>query len=293
MDIAIDTNGLVYEGANFFGQPIWPTPVVTGAKIVSASSTILEAERSGETFGLRFREDSFDPVSRIRRGRLYKAADTQQSPWTVRIHPALPAELINNPTGLLRKPLGTFCSHSIYSEIKFVPSDQPILLLGFDDRFTVWTIISVERMSIGEELITLKHRQSLGVLPVISAGQLPENYKAGLLEKLDRLTDNIYRAGPESVIDRSRDVASLSTIAFFRADGTEARELAEMAGKLERESRKFLAANCARIIALLHSRTKPTEQMRRDFRPLREQDAELAVLCTGTLLCEFGWAEWR
>ncbi len=293
MHIGIDTNGLVYEGTGFVGHPLWPTPVVTGAKLVSASSPSFEAVRSAEKFGLRFREDAFDPVSRIRRGRLYTAANTQPSEWTVRKHPVLAGEMPANPGGLLRKHLDTFHSHSIYSEVRLSPSDQPLLLLGFDDRFTVWMIISVERMSIGEELVTLKLRQSLGTLPVVNSGQLPENYRAGLLEKLDKLADDIYRAGPESVIDRARDVASLSAIAFFRATGSEAKELAAMAERLERDSKKYVAANCAKIIALLHSRAKPTEQIKRDPRSLREQDAELAVLCAGTLLCEFGWAEWR
>lgn len=293
MDMGIDTNGLVYEGTSLFGHPIWPTPVVTGAKIVLASSPIFEAERSAESFGLRFREDSFDPVSRIRRGRLYKAANTQPSQWTVRKHPVLAAEIPMNPADLVRKPLATFHSHSIYSEVRFSSSDQPLLLLGFDDRFTVWTIISVERVSVGEELVTLKLRHSFGVLPVVNERQVPEEYRAGLLEKLTKLAGDVYRAGPESVIDRARDVASLSVIAFFRASGAEAKELAEMAVRLEHEPKKFVAANCAKIIARLHSRTKPAEQVKRDFRSLREQDAELAVLCVGTLLCELGWAEWR
>jgi hypothetical protein len=31
----------------------------------------------------------------------------------------------------------------------------------------------------------------------------------------------------------------------------------------------------------------------RPLRPIREQDAELAVQLVGTMLCDLGWAEWR
>jgi hypothetical protein len=51
-------------------------------------------------------------------------------------------------------------------------------------------------------------------------------------------------------------------------------------------------AAAAKIIARLHARAKPAEEARRPMRPVREQDAELATQCVGTILCELGWAEW-
>jgi len=40
------------------------------------------------------------------------------------------------------------------------------------------------------------------------------------------------------------------------------------------------------------NRGKPSEQEKRIFRPINEQDAELAVQYIGTILCELGWARW-
>jgi hypothetical protein len=46
------------------------------------------------------------------------------------------------------------------------------------------------------------------------------------------------------------------------------------------------------IVRLFHGRGKTAVQEKLAVRPLREQDAELAVQCAGTILCEPGWADW-
>ncbi len=47
-----------------------------------------------------------------------------------------------------------------------------------------------------------------------------------------------------------------------------------------------IAMNSANIIARLHARAKSSEQERSDLLQIREQDAELAVQCIGTILYE-------
>lgn len=70
--IGIDTNTwLVYEGVSNYGHGVWPTPVLTAATLIQAETDWDRIPRSQivEESKLIFREDSFDPVSRIRRGR--------------------------------------------------------------------------------------------------------------------------------------------------------------------------------------------------------------------------------
>lgn len=55
---------------------------------------------------------------------------------------------------------------------------------------------------------------------------------------------------------------------------------------------KFVAANAANIVRLFHGRGKTAVQENLSVRPFREQDAELAVQCIGTIHCESGWADW-
>lgn len=68
------THGLVYEGDGCYGRGVWPTPVITPAKFADPLVGNLKAHSSSNTFGYRFRENSFDPISRIRRGRCNKGS---------------------------------------------------------------------------------------------------------------------------------------------------------------------------------------------------------------------------
>jgi hypothetical protein len=63
------------------------------------------------------------------------------------------------------------------------------------------------------------------------------------------------------------------------------------AGKAS-EAKKFVVANCAHILALLHSRGKHVEQEKRAIRQITEQDAEFAVQAVGLILCDLDWASW-
>jgi hypothetical protein len=60
------------------------------------------------------------------------------------------------------------------------------------------------------------------------------------------------------------------------------------------DENKTVADHAANIIARLHARAKTSEseQEKRELRSIREQDAELATQCLGTLLCEIGLAKW-
>src|ERR1700694_3234534 len=74
---------IVYEGAACVGYPISPTPTIVATRVVS----VLDEEMRGEsnldlrTSPLLFREDAFDPVARIRRGRFYINNGVQTIRW--------------------------------------------------------------------------------------------------------------------------------------------------------------------------------------------------------------------
>jgi hypothetical protein len=294
ISIGIETHqGLVYEGASGYGRAIWPVPVITPAKIVFASEGLLEAESSSNSFGGRFREDYYDPISRIRRGRFYFASGSQPQEWRVHAHPAMPFETKPpNIAGVLVKRLETFQGQVIWHKYIKDHKEQPLVLLGADDRFTVWSIINVEAITTGEDLVTLKARSSLGILPEINAEDIPQLFRHRVEESLSSFTDEVHRSPPLSVIDRARDAASQLLLAYFGLEGAQSRDLGELAKKLDREERT-IAASSAKIIARLHARGKPVERQKRDLRAIREQDAELAVQCVGALICELGWGEWR
>lgn len=294
INIGIDRDkGLVYEGSGNYGRAVWPSPVVTPAKILFSSDGDIKAHASSDLFGYRFREDSFDPISRIRRGRFYLANQSQPKEWYVQPHPAMPLEALDVvDKHEIRKSLETFNGNPIWHKYIQGRQELPLVLLGVDDRFTVWTIINVEAISTGEDLVTLKARSSFGILPRIKADKIPKSFRSKLNETLNTFVDEVHRSSPVSVIDRARDAATHILLAYFDLQGEAAKDLGVLVKRLEQE-KLIIAANTANIIARLHARAKPSEQEKRELHAIREQDAELAIQCIGTLLCELDLAEWN
>jgi hypothetical protein len=69
-------------------------------------------------------------------------------------------------------------------------------------------------------------------------------------------------------------------------------ELIKTLSSLDDPHKRRVAVAAADIVRLFHSREKPSTQERLPVNPVREQEAQLAVYCIGSLLCELGWAEW-
>lgn len=293
INIGIDINyGLVYEGDGYYGRGLWPTPVITPAKFIYLSKEQLSSHLSSDRMGYRFREDSFDPIARIRRGRFYQAGQQQPIQWArCSHHPGFPLDAIDPLVHAKNKSLETFYGNPIWHEYIQGKKELPLVLLGVDDRFTVWTIISVEAIATGEDLVTLKARNSFGILPIIIDHKIPDIFRDKLNETLETFMDEVHRSSPVSVIDRARDVATYALLANFNLRGESVKDLSALAKKLE-DDKKYIGANIAKIIAQLHARAKPAEQEKRELQPIREQDADLAVQCVGTLLCEIGFARW-
>lgn len=263
---------------------------------VVISARTLKAENRRDLVGDAwiFREDSFDPIARVRRGRFYQAGNQQPVQWHVQVHPAIQSEVREANKGVVTKLLETFHGNPVWHRFIKDQKEQPLVLLGFDERFTVWTIINVEYISTGEDLVTLKACSSLGVLPQITVEAIPGRNRNAVMEVLDIFSNEVHRSAPVSIIDRARNAVSQLLLAYTGLEGKHAKDLSGLVKELEKEEEPKLIAICAsKIIARLHARAKPVEKAKRPLRVIREQDAELAAQCLGVILCELGWAEWR
>lgn len=298
MMIGIDDNqNLVYEGRTPWGHALWPAPFLSPAFIQPDTAPSLVPPRFNNLHVLPltlFREDAFDPVSRIRRGRFYKAGTSQPVSWRVYPHPAFPEQPDNAyQAGTLGKTLFTFQSIFLANEFRELSTHQLLVSLGSEESYSVWTLIGIERIATGEELVTLKARQGIGALPRLRDAAIPETGRQKVMAALEKLAEDFRRAGPESVADRAREAATavLGTYLQDRGLAKPGLDLDDLVKKL-REDNKIVAANAADIVRLFHGRGKTAVQEKLSVRPLREQDAELAVQCVGTILCELGWADW-
>ncbi len=297
MNLGIEEHtGFVYEGRGFNGHAAWPSPVLCPANIIDESVKELETIKKNNIYPYVFKEDAYDMKSRLRRGQLYWRSDfTQPSQWFVAPHPMNP----NEPTGFhqkARKDLLTFASIDFFSHIKNKNINKPLILIGTEESFSIWSVVSVETSITGNQLITLHSRLVIGALPNIDYELIPAQGREHVIKFLEILSNEINSAGPASIIDRSRETLSAILSTYLRSLGIDdaGEDLAKLAGLLEKNSNKdVITISLSKAVARLHPRGKSSEQRKRPgLRELHERDAELAVQSVGTVLCDLGWAKW-
>jgi len=301
--IAIEKeHGLVYEGWYRYGHAVLPIPVTAPAAIIAEADFPPKLPPSYELAQaeLLFREDSFDAVTRVRRGRLYSASGTRPGDWEVYPHPHRPTEMREaNQRGTIVKTLFAFEPLHIPNRLKEIHNrgGQPIVVVGNDTSYTIWTISSLEGSTSGEFLLTLRGRETFGALPQLRVAAIPSASRQAVVDAVAKLRDEVFRAGAGSVVDRARDAASAALSAYLQdlgaiGPGRELNDLIKKLSSLDEPHKRRVAMAAADIVRLFHSREKPSTQERLPVSPVREQEGQLAVLCVGSLLCEFGWAEW-
>lgn len=291
--LALDeTSGHVYERTDLvWWYPIWPTPILTPAKFTSISdSTDGLIGNPARPVPCWFREVAFDPVTRVRRGLFYLIEEGTQPCYDSTLpHPAYGAigSKVMDGTGASGRRLFT------YLPLGAPPCNPPYtthsVVLGTDSAR--WRILTVETVSTGELLFTLKVRSTLGVLPELNLAAIPPTARKTADTVYSVLVDAAYHESPESVVDRARAASQwlLGAWLFATANDTSAltQDLGQLVTLLGNQGRDLLAS-AARVVARLHAR-KPNEQHARALRPLSEEDATLALSCVSFIVQEIGW----
>lgn len=300
--IAIDTDRrLFYEGSSNYGHGIWPSPMVSVATVLPPDADISGLPTPSSDLGhakLIFREDSFDPVTRVRRGRFYVNPGFQPQEWHVQTHPVFKEEVgQRDHQGNLIKRLYGFQRWAAFTELH-TEKTSPLVALGTADAFTLWKVIGIERIVTGEDMVTLRARSAMGVLPEIQMALVPAEGREKVMQTTEKVVEAAYRAGPESVIDRCRDAAQASLGVWmadkFSDDGLRRIDLGPQIKALEKrmaEDLPVIVVSVGKAIARLHARCKPNEQLTREGRLLIEDDAESAIAMLGLLYREFGWCQ--
>jgi len=294
--IGIDTNDYqIYVGARCWGQVLWPSPTLLVANIFESGGDLPVGDIKDDLYSVPyiFVDDAYDPASRVRKGRIYKHhGDSQPSEWHVYPHPAKDER--TNAQGMVSKSLMTFSQFSLWSELRNNQIQSPLVVLGNRYQFTVWSVIDVESSVSGETVVYLKARKTFGALPQVDYSKIIESCRDLVREKLNTLADDIHTAGPESVVDRSREALTAIFSAYAQANGLSdaGKDLSPLAEIIAKDTvaPKHVAVNLARTVAIFHSRAKSAEQEKRGVRPINEQDAELAVQAVGVVLNDLGWA---
>lgn len=285
-------NGLVYEVEGNFGRAIHPIPTLTHASC-SAISVPAAVNRTG----LLFREDSFDPVSRVRRGRMYVHADNPS-------HGHSAENIHNYPFG---EHIGVgvdWKAESLYRPLAdkdintVAPLDGAQVDLGDSPFQTAWRVVGAERVSTGDLLFTLRAISALGAIPRLGEVILNEagnSVNAGpVVAALDKFVDAFQVQQPVPVMDVGRETAKVILTAWLGSESAEAKDLGKVIEAIP--SDKDVARWAARIINRLHSRGKSAGQENqaakgKALRPVIDEDAETSVHLVGLLLREIGWTK--
>lgn len=295
------SNGLIYEGRGDPTYPVWPTPVVSQATLIETPADFSKIPQSLERdpYEWMFREDSFDPVSRVRRGRLFQKFGNQG--WElsqVEAHPAIHSDIRSIGTGgRVGKDLNVYieCTELL---IKTNKGEGSQLVIGVSDAYSMWRIVQTERTVNLDILVTLRAESAFGILPKIDTGKLyPENV-ALVSSAISRVLDAAYRELPTSVVDQCRNAATVIISRWMQQEWNSEIPLEKDLGpwiaivqKYFSEKPKTALCSALDIINKLHPRGKDNELVRMDLRPVTDADAELAVHAIGFVIREIGWAQ--
>ncbi len=299
MHLGICNNtGLIYEGMGAADIPSIPTPNITQAQLIVAEGDWQDLPRglSANPFRWLFREDSFDPVTRTRRGRLYEPQPGQTQPNHQRVGPH-PHE---DPTmrqvgagGRVAKTLYTFIAcHPLLNQ----PNQGQGLTLALGDTRAAspWRIIQTEALANGSVMVTLKSLSAFGIIPAVNYAQIAPEHRPAVADAIERVMNSAFREAPTSVVDHCR--AALTVLLSRWLTQTKRQDEVALAldlgplAKLMEDHGMSCVAKAAQIVAKLHSRGKPNEQQARGLRPPESGDDEFALEAVGLVIRDLGWS---
>jgi hypothetical protein len=297
MHIGYDRNsGHVYEGANLPEFAVVPAPLLTQAKLIERPSDLGELPRDLYQSPLNwvFREESFDPVTRIRRGRVYEPYPGGQPQESVtRGHPANQLGAIEQREGLTRSLFRYWPCTALINKPR---AGQGLsLALGQSSSWSMWRIVQVERVVGDDVLVTLKALTAFGVLPDLRVDAIHEQHRESVQRAIDRVVDSAFRESAISVIDQCRNAAAVLLSRWMVSSGGAESTIGLDLGKLIRPLREapfnlVAVAGAAEMINRLHPRGKANEQETKGLRLAQDEDAEASVHAIGFILRELGWA---
>jgi len=293
-----DNSGLVYESVGSVpDRPVLPIPMVSQAHLIGdpADWAALPASYRGSPQSWLFREDSFDPVTRTRRGRLYQAikgAGYPQPSVRVMPHPFEdPGGRSTGQDGKLPRPLNIYAAGTELLQLPYRGLGVT-LALGNNKSASAWRIIDVEVTVSDDVMLVLRALSSFGLMPPLELSGLDAKWREDVERAVGKVVDSAFRESPIAVVDCCRDAATVVSSRWLaQSSGNEAwlrKELRDLVDRLGGPEKEFVAANAARTIAILHSRGKSNEQANHGVAPPSEDDAEYAIHSVALLLRELG-----
>lgn len=291
-DIGIDTeNGFVYVGSGTYGYPLLPTPLILPLTIIDESAESVVPTDNSDPFKYPFIlvDDGYDPASRVRKGRLFsKALSGQGLGWHIKPHPTQYPN--STQAGEVEKQVYAFESVNVAQALSRAETENPLFLIGSNEQFTAWSLVSAEASVSKHSVLYLKARNSFGIIPKIDYSRIEGKFHDQIRDKTSSLVKANQIAGPEPLVDCVREAAAAIVSSYLVQNGhiKESRDLGQLS-EPARNAKLSCVANCVDTLAKFHSRRKFDEQQRRDMRRITEQDAQFAIEALGVIIRDLGW----
>ncbi|MFD2165145.1 hypothetical protein ACFSJY_02620 [Thalassotalea euphylliae] len=234
-----------------------------------------------------FKEDFFDPITRIKRGCFYAAESEDE--WYLQDNKRNDLEKIQCRGGFAQRERLTTYQKDPLNQLRQAVH-YPDVALGKEPFLSIWKIISIETSITGVPIVTLKSHRSFGELPSLNEGVINIDVLPALKTALDKLENSINRLSPTDVVDRCRDALS---VVFGDLCGNREKDLGKaIEGYVKQQDKQLenMISWAGRLVNRFHPRGKPNEQFKKGLRPPSEEDAQLSVRCVWLVLVELGWA---
>ncbi|WP_244859798.1 hypothetical protein [Nitrosospira sp. NRS527] len=273
--------------------------MVSQTTLVEAPADLKKIPHSfdSDPFTWMFREDSFDPVSRIRRGRLFQKLGNQG--WesvVVEAHPAIFSEIRAIATA--DKPSKSLSVYAECTELlnKANRGEGMRLAIGVSSAYSLWRIVQTEYSVNRDILVTLRSESAFGILPDIDTSKIHPGNLPGVQSAIDRVLNAAYRELPSSVVDQCRNAATVIISRWMHQQTNSStpaeKDLGDWIKVIEnhfKDKPKVALCSALKIINRLHPRGKDNEKVLRDLRQITEDDAELTVYAIGFIIREIRW----
>lgn len=288
-------SGAIYEGMSTSnGYRVQPAPFLTPLRFV-LDSNISPVNAYAFNFpDVVFCEEDFDPITKIRRGLVFSMRN-QSQPWDWHVQDPQRQDLERigvggnaGRTSAQKVSLITYHVDRLNEIAKGKLKPLPQVILGWEPFVTFWTIVSIEHSAVSTPLLTLRAHHLLSDIPTLNIAKVPEVARVPISEALEKVEASMNRLSPVEVVDRCRDALS---IVFGALVGDMIKDLSSAISTYvaSNGTREDLRSWAGRIVARLHSRGKPNEQVAKTLPPPSDQDAQLAVKCLRLVLVESGW----
>jgi hypothetical protein len=275
--------GVFYEGDSHSVYSIRPLPVISAV----TCDFINKAGRE-----IIFREDIFDPVTRIRRGRIYVGGNGVHQ-WD---QVTIDGQRVYNWGNLL--PTASY--EPWQPEVSSRDIIGQTIQIGSNEFETNWRIVDVEKLTINHYMLTLRATSLFGVIPDVTAELADINGHQidarPIKGALDSLIDTYHRQQPTPTIDVARETVRV-ILASYIGDSAQRKDLKDVITTVPAEFQVVRSA--ATIINRMHPRGKSAEQEAQasqgfKLRFITADDAEASIHLVGLLLREIRWSySWK